>query len=69
MSQGRTNDLGEYRIAELPPGDYYLQAKRQLSGADADEWSGTVYYPNVDARRRPRRFRYRLARKSVALTS
>ncbi len=48
IGQARTNDLGEYRIAEIAPALYYLRAKQEHASANTGDWSGIVYYPNAD---------------------
>jgi protocatechuate 3,4-dioxygenase beta subunit len=47
-----TNDIGEYRLFGLPPGQYYLSAtlrNGQMMGADSDDRSGyaPTYYPGT----------------------
>lgn len=53
-----TNDLGEYRMFSVPPGNYILMATARndefsymgsvdASGREAQEASSTTYYPNV----------------------
>jgi hypothetical protein len=47
--QAMTNDLGEYRIYDLPPGHYYLKAGSQesMGGGGHGESYGTSYYPGT----------------------
>ena len=49
--QKRSDDRGEYRLFQLPPGDYYLAATMRLGGAEgnpppAPEVYVPTYYPN-----------------------
>jgi protocatechuate 3,4-dioxygenase beta subunit len=47
---GQTNDIGEYRIFGLSPGDYYVSATmRNFSSGDSDDHSGyaPTYYPGT----------------------
>ena len=47
---GETNDRGEYRLADVPPGEFYLWVDNSslLGSKDApDRLPRTVYYPNV----------------------
>jgi hypothetical protein len=44
-----SNDLGEYRIYDIPPGKYYLKInppRLQLRGGDPDNSFSPVFYPN-----------------------
>jgi protocatechuate 3,4-dioxygenase beta subunit len=47
----RSNDLGEYRLYDLPAGRYYIAASIPSSSAEAaqppDEDSGLIYYQNA----------------------
>jgi carboxypeptidase family protein len=47
--QAMTNDLGEYRIYDLPPGHYYLKAGSQesMGGGGQGESYGASYYPGT----------------------
>lgn len=47
--QAITNDLGEYRIYDLPAGRYYLKAgsPESLGGHSAGESYGALYYPGT----------------------
>ncbi|HEX7139236.1 MAG TPA: carboxypeptidase-like regulatory domain-containing protein, partial [Vicinamibacterales bacterium] len=47
---GQTNDIGEYRIFGLSPGQYYVSATmRNFNGADSDDHNGyaPTYYPGT----------------------
>jgi protocatechuate 3,4-dioxygenase beta subunit len=48
--ESSTNDIGEYRIFGLPPGDYYVSATvRNVMFGDSDDHSGyaPTYYPGT----------------------
>src|SRR5579859_3313071 len=51
LNRVKTNDLGEYRLYDLPPGRYYLAAAiTNFLPADSppsDENSGLIYYQNA----------------------
>ena len=44
-----SNDLGEYRIYDVPPGHYYLKASsfESMGGGSSGESYGTSYYPGT----------------------
>lgn len=47
---GQTNDIGEYRIFGLSPGEYFVSATmRNFNGGDSDDHSGyaPTYYPGT----------------------
>ena len=47
---GQTNDIGEYRIFGLSPGDYFVSATlRNFNGGDSDDHTGyaPTYYPGT----------------------
>ena len=48
---GTTNDIGEFRLFGLPPGQYYISATHRnfSGGGDSDDRSGyaTTYYPGT----------------------
>jgi hypothetical protein len=43
-----TDDLGEYRLFWLPPGDYYLRALYKASSAERPERYPPVFFPGVE---------------------
>jgi hypothetical protein len=43
----RTDDRGEYRLARLLPGEYYVDAQAGIVGGYRDETERTTYYPRV----------------------
>jgi hypothetical protein len=43
----QTDDLGEYRLFWIPPGEYYVRAQYRLSGADRTERYTRVFYPDM----------------------
>lgn len=53
--EGSTNDIGEYRIAGLPPGRYYISASprrsydrgMQAAGAQPEEEYATTFFPGA----------------------
>ena len=50
MGESRTNDLGEYRIFGLAPGQYFLEADKQprlFSALKAESGYVPIYYPGV----------------------
>jgi 5-hydroxyisourate hydrolase-like protein (transthyretin family) len=42
-----TDDLGEYRLFWLPPGDYYVRARYRLASADRPERYAPVFFPGI----------------------
>ncbi len=40
-----TDDLGEYRLFWLPPGDYYIRARYRASSADRSERYAPIFFP------------------------
>src|SRR5438309_4316952 len=45
-----SNDLGEYRIFDVPPGKYYIKInppRLRLNSGDVDKTFAPVYYPGV----------------------
>ena len=66
---GTTNDLGEFRIFAVPPGDYYVAATLRNEFGDADDGAGyaPTYYPGTsDLSAPPSGSPWRLARRSPA---
>ena len=47
--RGRTNDLGEYRIAAIPPGRYFLMASDSQDPGNDEVWLSTFYPDTTDA--------------------
>ena len=50
MGEARTNDLGEYRIFGLAPGQYFVEADKQprlFSVLKAEPGYVPIYYPGV----------------------
>jgi hypothetical protein len=43
----RTDDLGEYRLFWIPPGEYYIRAQYRLSGSDRTERYTQVFFPDT----------------------
>jgi hypothetical protein len=43
----QTDDLGEYRMFWIPPGEYYVRAQYRLSGADRTERYTRVFFPDT----------------------
>src|SRR5688572_24085619 len=42
-----TDDLGEYRLFWLPPGDYYIRARFRTTTADRPERYAPVFFPRI----------------------
>jgi len=42
-----TDDLGEYRLFWLPPGDYYIRARFRTATADRPERYAPVFFPGI----------------------
>jgi hypothetical protein len=42
-----TDDLGEYRLFWLPPGDYYVRARYRTTSADRPERYAPVFFPGI----------------------
>jgi len=42
-----TDDLGEYRLFWVPPGDYYVRARYRLASADRSERYASVFFPGI----------------------
>ena len=43
----RTDDLGDYRLFWLPPGEYYVRAQYRTSNDSRSERYGRVYFPGI----------------------
>ena len=42
-----TDDLGEYRLFWIPPGDYYVRARYKAASADRPERYAPVFFPGI----------------------
>jgi len=51
LNRARTNDLGEYRLYDLPPGRYFIAAAipnfMPAASASSDDDTGLIYYQNA----------------------
>jgi uncharacterized protein (DUF2141 family) len=70
-NQAVTNDRGDYRIAQLPPGEYFVAAQERGAGfgsqADADIGLAVTAYPAATTRRAARPVTVRAGADTVAI--